>query len=99
LGGLSQGYDKRQRAYILESKNDQIIFQLDGSDKSPIVNPCFIIEGWDSYTTVSLNDDKISDNHRIRQGMIRDTNGQLQLIVWIMVETNESTAFKFQRSE
>jgi hypothetical protein len=99
LGGKSGGYHKGQRAYMIDSQNDQIIFRLAGSNKSPIVNPCFVIDGWDKPATISVDGSVISDESIVRQGLIRDTEGNLQLIVWIISESNENTAFEFQKNK
>jgi hypothetical protein len=97
-GGQSNGYQKGQRAYEISAESNIISFTLMGSKKSPVVNPCFVIKGWGNLASVSIDGRNTKSQNIIRQGLIRDTDGNLQLIVWVMMETENTTHFKFQQN-
>jgi hypothetical protein len=81
--GIKQNdYDKGERAYKIIPDSDELRFTLKASENSPIVNPCFVISGWDNNADVSVEGDEIET----RQGLVRDTNGNLQLVLWLMYE-------------
>ena len=98
-GGISHGYDKSQRAYIIAAKSKEVEFRLNGSDKSPIHNPCFVIKGWDGGASVFIDGKMVSKNKNVRQGLVRDTNGKLNLIIWLMIEKNIPSEFRFRKSK
>jgi hypothetical protein len=87
----SLGYDKSQRAYVLkaESGETKISFALDASAKSPVVNPCFVIKNWPGNDKAALKINKkiIEPGKNFRQGIVRDTDGTLTLVVWIKTES------------
>jgi hypothetical protein len=60
-GADSKGYDKGQRAYVLTKKSDKISFTLEGSEESPVLNPCFVIKNWGSKSKARL---KINGKNR-----------------------------------
>jgi hypothetical protein len=99
LGGISLGYDKSQRAYQIDSDKDKMTFILDASNKSPTVNPAFIINGWDNKAQVKINGKLINSDKKIRQGLVRATNGQLQLIVWMLTDGEQSLNIEFEKSK
>jgi hypothetical protein len=94
----SKGYDKSQRAYVIDTKGTDISFTLNGAEESPIHNPCFVIEEWGHLASIKVDGETISNNKKIRQGLVRNTDGKQQLIVWILLEKNKTTDFKFQRN-
>ncbi len=96
-GGSSKGYDKGQRSYLLEPDSAEFSFVLKASDKSPVVNPCFIIKGWDTKANVAIDGTSIASSNNLRQGLVRDTNGQLQLVVWIMIESSDAIEISFRK--
>jgi hypothetical protein len=97
-GCLPERFDKGQRAYVINAQARDLSFSLSGSDQSPILNPCFLIKGWDNYSKVSIDGKSISAPKKVRQGLVRDTEGNLNLVVWIMLESNKVTDFKFEKS-
>jgi hypothetical protein len=89
-GGNSKGYEKGQRAYILEAKSNELSFTLKASEESPLVNPCFVIKGFDNKAYITIEGKKIN----ARQGLVRDTDGKIQLVAWINHESTEPVNFK-----
>jgi len=98
-GGTSMGYDKSQRAYQIDADGDNVSFILDASKKSPAVNPAFILTGWDSTAKVKVDGLLITSDKKIRQGLVRNTNGQLQLVVWILLDSEQSVGISFEKNE
>jgi len=96
-GGISEGYQKGQRAYVLTAGSGEISLSLEGSVNSPVVNPCFVIKGWTNMAEVSIDGEKMSSKKIARQGLVRDTNGNLQLVIWLMVESQEKVKFSFKK--
>ena len=91
-GGVSRDYDKSQRAYQLVANADTLSFTLGASDDSPVVNPCFVIKNWgseDDSAGLKIDGEKQPAGPDFRQGIVRDTDGTLMMIVWI---DRESTA-------
>ena len=88
----NKGYDKNQRAYVLTCKNSsqppKVKFELAASEKSPVLNPCFVLEDWGAGD-VSLKIDgkeikrggnfRFGHNHRIDDS---------DLVVWLKLESN-----------
>jgi hypothetical protein len=95
-GGDSQGYDKGQRAYIIQGNGGKLIYEMNAEDEKPLVNPCFVVKGWENEAVVSVNGVTLS-NDKCRQGLIRDTNGNLQLVVWLMLEEIKKTGIKLEQ--
>tara|TARA_S200000501_G_scaffold119129_1_gene111925 strand:- start:743 stop:1189 length:447 start_codon:yes stop_codon:yes gene_type:complete len=94
-GGESSGYDKSQRAYQIATKDDKLSFVLDASKNSPLVNPSFVLAGWDSKTKVKVDGAYIGADKKIRQGLVRDTNGELQLVVWMELTSEQPVEISF----
>jgi hypothetical protein len=84
-GAESKGYEKGQRAYVFTKKSDAISFRLEGSEESPILNPCFVIKNWgsDSKARIKIYNKNLAAGGKIKQGIIRDTDGTKTLIIWI----------------
>ena len=79
------GYDKRQRAYPVKRESDRLSFSLNGSQETPVLNPCFVITGWGGQSPARLEIDGKAQvpGPNFRQGIIRDTDGTETMIVWV----------------
>ena len=96
-GCESQGYDKGQRAYVMNAKSSKLSFTLNGSDKSPIVNPCFVVKNWPDRTTVAnlkINGVNINSGSHFRQGIIIDTDETKTMIIWVKKQATDSMTFE-----
>jgi len=98
-GCESNGYDQTQRAYILAAKAKHISFALNGSPDSPIHNPCFVIQGWDSdrASRVTINGQEVKAGKTFRQGIVRNTDGKRTMIIWLACKS--VSAAKLEISE
>jgi hypothetical protein len=97
-GGKSLGYDKSQRSYQIKPENNSLSFVLDAAVSSPIVNPCFVLEGWDRETMVKMDGVNIMTDKNLRQGLVRDTNGRLQLVVLILMNSEKPVKIEFEKN-
>jgi hypothetical protein len=96
-GCSSKGYEKDQRAYVLNAEADELSFSLMASKRSPAVNPCFVVQSWDSRAEVLINGKRMKSDKMVRQGLVRDTDGQLQLLVWIDMEFQKRADFSLRK--
>ena len=93
-GFVSEGYDRGQRAYILRHTLKDakwLNVTLQGSEDSPIVNPCFVIKNWASGALVRIEIDGAERKRgpNFRQGIVRDTNGKQMLVIWLKFESTK----------
>lgn len=83
-GCSSDGYDKAQRAYLLEADGDKMIFEIAGSSKSPIVNPCFIVSNWkEKETKISVVGQQPEDVKIGYPSTVKDKD----MVVWLRMES------------
>jgi len=80
-------YRKNERAYFLTReptcKAEPLVFELLSSEKSPAVNPAFVVKNWgDRNVKLQINGEKIERGRIFRFGH-RDTLEGTDLIVWI----------------
>jgi len=94
-GAESNGFEKGQRAYVLNKKSKKISFSLDGSEEKPILNPCFVIKNWESdrQARLMIKGEKKDAESDVRQGIIRDTDGTRTLVVWIGLKLEDKSTF------
>lgn len=94
-GAESKGYEKGQRAYVLTKRSAKISFNLEGSEDSPILNPCFVIKNWgsDSKARIKINNKNLATDGKIKQGIIRDTDGTKTLIIWIEQKSGSNLSY------
>jgi len=95
-GFSSEGYNRYQRAYILhcEKKSNPSILKLKlaASEKSPVVNPAFVIKSWgDSEAELKINGKKVKAASKFRLGHRHELQST-DLIVWIQKQSSEPIA-------
>jgi hypothetical protein len=96
----SHGYDKSQRAYVFTALSDDMRFMLAGSPERPIVNPCFVIRNWGSakaQAKLAVNERELSTGSDFRQGIIYDTDGTPTMVIWLKLESMQTTGFEITR--
>ncbi len=84
----SKGYDYKQRAFILNTLNQGTTLNLtfDASEKSPLLNPVFVINNWDgSDIKLMINNKEIPRGKDFRYGIEYDVEGNNSLIAWINI--------------
>ena len=104
-GLSSQGYDRGQRAYIMQLTSPgakTLQLTLNGSSGSPIFNPCFVIKNWQSKAKVSLavNGQPVAPGPNFRQGIENSANGAVpSLVVWIKKEATSPINITITKEE
>jgi hypothetical protein len=83
----SQGYDRYQRAYVLtcssKDKPSKLEFKLAASEKSPVVNPAFVIKNWgDAAVSLKINGREVKRGRSFRYGY-NHTLDENDLVVWV----------------
>jgi hypothetical protein len=87
----SKGYDKFQRAYVLECKDgaSQIELEVPGSEESPLVNPAFVFKGWGQReVSVKVSGEEFQEGENYRAGYEKKMDG-VDLVLWFEAESEE----------
>ena len=92
-GFKSEGYDRYQRAYVLVCENKSnpstLEFELAASDKSPVVNPAFVVKDWgEGGARLKINGENVRRRRNFRLGHNHRIEGS-DLVVWIKRESTE----------
>ncbi|MEM9659470.1 MAG: hypothetical protein AAF961_14015, partial [Planctomycetota bacterium] len=92
-GGESAGYEPGQRAYLLDATEGELAVTLRATEKSPVVNPCFVIRNWATDdATVSVQGPESAATAEVRVGKPRTVRTH-DLVVWVELESVEPTTF------
>jgi hypothetical protein len=85
----SEGYSRDDRAYHvhrLAQGNTKLEFSIQASEKSPAVNPAFVIDGWGrGGVSLKLNGKAVPEGKDFRVGHIDRLEGS-SLVVWIRAQ-------------
>lgn len=77
----SNGYDIYQRAYLLESINDnRLDITLHASKMSPVLNPTFVIKGWGRVNLSILINGKPLDKEKVKIGLLSTLEGKTTIV-------------------
>jgi hypothetical protein len=92
----SDGYLRDDRAYHLHrllQGNAKVEFDIEASEKSPTVNPAFVIDGWGRQgAALRLNGKRIEEGKEFRIGHIDRLEGS-SLVVWIRAQLSAPSHF------
>ena len=94
-GCESKGYSQTERAYRLAAKASSLSFALEGSEDTPIYNPCFVIENWTNkhQARLTVNGKELPAGKSFRQGITRNTDGTRTFVVWLQLESTSRVRF------
>lgn len=93
-GFISRGYDYTERAYILDTKDEEAVIEMefDASKNNPLYNLALVVNNWDGKEIrLSLNDKEIAKGKDFRTGIEYDVEGNMKLIVWIRHKAQNKT--------
>jgi len=96
-GCNSLGYDRTQRAFVLEATEREISLCVEASKENPMVNPCFVVHnsGRDAELHLKVNGENWPAGADMRQGMVRDIDGSWTLLLWLEVIASKPVNFEF----
>jgi len=88
-------YKQSERAYRLTATASTASFDLEGSEDTPIYNPCFVIANWTGKGEARLMIDgkTRTSGKAFRQGITRATDGTQTLVVWLELESKSPVTF------
>jgi hypothetical protein len=80
-----KGYDRSQRAYVLAATARTVSFSMQGSEDTPVFNPCFVIKRWesDAAARVAIDGKPVQPGKTFRQGIVRDVDGRRSVVIWL----------------
>ena len=96
VGFTSDGYNRDDRAYHLrrlEPSSTKLKFSIQASEKSPTVNPAFVINGWGhGDASLRLNGKPIAEGKDFRVGHIDHLEGS-NLVIWVHAQLTGPSDF------
>ena len=100
-GFTSEGYDKNQRAWVLNSlpagQSGKLEFTLSGNEHSPVVNPALVVKDWgEADALLTLNGREIPKGKDFRYGHSQ-TLESTDLIVWFKAESQTALKICIER--
>ncbi|MCK4560395.1 MAG: hypothetical protein KAV45_11485 [Calditrichia bacterium] len=91
-GWKSEGYDYTQRAYVLETtaNPNSLVFILQATKESPVVNPAFVLQKW-SIGNLALEVDgkSVLEGKDFRYGVEFNIEGNPVVVVWIKYKSEK----------
>jgi hypothetical protein len=86
---------------VLAATGLPISFTLQGSADTPVRNPCFVIEHWDSDSAarVTINGQAVPPGPRFRQGIVRDAGGRQTMVIWLELGSVSDTEVMVELAE
>jgi hypothetical protein len=85
-GFTNKGYDYTERAYILDTKDQEATIELEfnASQKNPLYNLALVVNNWGGQeVALSINEKNIAKGKDFRTGIEYDVEGNMKLVVWI----------------
>ena len=99
-GCTSTGFDRAERAFMVNSVEEDFTLSVAASEDNPLYNPCFVITNWAQNSPASLAVDGVgmTSGKDVRQGVIRDTDGSWKLVVWFKLQSTVQVDFVFENN-
>ena len=88
-GGQNLGFKKEEKAYYFDKfDSNSISFTIMANEKSPIVNPVFVIKNCSKKNLkIRINGKFLESSDDFKIGRAYDENGKSKIITWIRLET------------
>jgi Concanavalin A-like lectin/glucanases superfamily len=87
-GGTSIRYDAAQRAYVLSGAMPKTLsITLHGSKQSPVVNPAFVLPGWQGKAAVSVKSGPLTKPVEVSLGYVEELE-QVTLIAFLPITSD-----------
>jgi hypothetical protein len=100
-GCKNEGFDKDQKAFVIDMRADDISFTIDAVETSPVVNPVILIKNWltDDDALVKINGKEIKSGSKFREGTTRNETGKITKIIWLELTSDEQVSFEISKKE
>ena len=94
-GGTGE-YRADEKAYHIMADGN-VSFTINGSEKSPIINPAFVVKNWgNSQVEVKVNGKVVGQSKDLRVGF-KNSLASMDLVVWMRYEGTDDLDIKFNR--
>jgi len=100
-GAKNKGYNPEERSYQIEPEKNSFSFELNGSEDSPIYHPAFEIKNWpgrEVKAQLEINGREMKTGSDFEQGVVFDTTGKPELVIWIRMESTEPVEFELSKN-
>ena len=86
-----KGYEKYERAFILECKNNsnKVEFQLKGSSKTPVVNPAIVLRNWGQKEVVVKVNGVAQVKMKDYRAGFENKIDRTDLVLWFKIESDK----------
>jgi hypothetical protein len=97
MNGASEvKFIQSEKAYHIDVTEPSVSFQINASQKSPLVNPAFVLKNWKNPNVkLTINGKSIKRGKDFRYGMEYDAEGIPQLIIWMKYNSEKKTEIHF----
>jgi uncharacterized protein YcfL len=98
-GGTSHGYSEEQGAYIFSSERGRLTFMLEGSEESPVVNPCIMMKNYpdpDKVVQLEVNGSLLIAGKDYGEEVITETDGTPTKVIRINHEAKSPVFFRIR---
>lgn len=98
-GAKSLGYDRGQRAYVLESDGSDVDIKIEASSDSPVYNLALVIKNWgNSDATISVDGKAVESDKIFRFGHVDTAEGK-DLVTWLKHQSKNPFKVLIQKIE
>jgi hypothetical protein len=106
-GGVSAGFDRKQKAYVLRmpaaAGKRRVAFTIAASEASPLVNPVFVIKAWGGWPPagrggeprISVNGQVVKPGKTLRVGHEKRED-KADLVIWMRMRSTWPMQFSIQ---
>jgi len=100
-GAKSSGYEREQKAFPILALAHEFSFTIDATENSPIQNPCFVIDNWNTKNKaiLKINGKAVKESKSFRQGITLDETGREKLIIWLNIQTSSPVTVEISGAE
>jgi hypothetical protein len=95
-GCEGNGFYKPRRSFVIIAKDESMSFTINGSQTSPVFNPCLVIKNWNTNEEpgLNINGQEVRPGSHFRMGIERGTNGKQDLVIWVKMHKTSDVSFK-----
>jgi len=97
----SSGYEREQKAFPILALAPDFSFIIDATEDSPIQNPCFVIDNWNTKNKaiIKINGKAVKESKSFRQGICLNETGREKFIIWLNIKASSPITIKISGAE